>query len=47
MKMIKSVVVVMFLNMLHLGLGNNLRTEILEDLENLTQKNFNFVSIQL
>ncbi|KAM9412723.1 uncharacterized protein ACWYII_024857 [Salvelinus alpinus] len=43
MKMIKSVVViVMFLNMLHLCLGNNLRTEIMEDLENLTQKNFNF-----
>ncbi|KAM9413485.1 uncharacterized protein ACWYII_025306 [Salvelinus alpinus] len=43
MKMIKSVVVVvMFLNMLHLCLGNNLCTEILEDLENLTQKNFTF-----
>nr|XP_046178899.1 uncharacterized protein LOC124010479 [Oncorhynchus gorbuscha] len=42
LKMIKSVVVVMFLNMLHLGLGNNLRTEILEDLEKLTLKNFKF-----
>ncbi|KAM9513583.1 uncharacterized protein ACWYII_046970 [Salvelinus alpinus] len=43
MKIIKSsVVVIVFLNMLHRCLSNNLRTEILNDLSNLTPENFTY-----
>ncbi|XP_029503238.1 uncharacterized protein LOC115118690 [Oncorhynchus nerka] len=43
MKIMKSaVVVIVFLNMLHRCLSNNLRTEILNDLSNLTPENFTY-----
>ncbi|XP_029578833.1 uncharacterized protein LOC115168077 [Salmo trutta] len=43
MKRMKSaVVVIVILNMLHRCLSNNLRTEILKDLSNLTPENFTY-----
>eukprot|EP00063_Salmo_salar_P079425 XP_014054260.1 PREDICTED: uncharacterized protein LOC106604291 [Salmo salar] len=39
---LQAVVVIVFLNMLHRCLSNNLRTEILKDLSNLTPENFTY-----